>query len=253
MRAVFLKLGAEIECGNFCPRESTDARARRSATRARPASAGRRNRRQPSGGGTGRLLRRHAAGCCGRRDRGLSRGRRGRRASTRTAEQSALDASCRRPPAPFPSRPPPHRWNGTSAAISATAAGSSTTSATSRRKSRLSAVSARLPTTARFGRRSSMILPCDFMPAERLVAVDLDPQRPAARRAFSSAIEARIRQLRVDQLNARARLLDERRELTTRALGPDDQPIRQRVGRRAALAIGGHQLAQAVDHRRVVA
>src|SRR5262249_28978900 len=67
----------------------------------------------------------------------------------------------------------------------ATAPGSVTTMATSRRKSRLSAASARLPTTA-VPSSISRILPCDLSAAARLPE-NTSTSMPAARLALSSA------------------------------------------------------------------
>src|SRR5262245_22461273 len=70
--------------------------------------------------------------------------------------------------------------------ISTTAAGSLTTSATSRRKSRLSAANARLPMTTR-SPSSSIIFPCDLRP-QRSLSVCTVTFTPCARRALSSAM-----------------------------------------------------------------
>ena len=82
----------------------------------------------------------------------------------------------------------------------ATAARSVTTIATSRRKSRLSAASARLPTTT-VRSSISMILPCDLRSAELLGGEDVDGHAGGAL-LVQQRHQIGIRELRVDQADA---------------------------------------------------
>ena len=86
---------------------------------------------------------------------------------------------------------------------------------------------------------------------EALRAIHFDGQ-PLGAPFVEPLHEIGIGELRVDQANARCRLIDERRELPPRALGPDDQPRAEILGHGRSVAVGRHQTAQAGHDRGIV-